>query len=189
MRCVSIRTQTDCPPGIRIQIDVEFAWLASVDRNFPQLIVVILMIHFHDQNGMVIGSPANGVQQARWCPHRKMDGKDLAYAACGRLGGGPCSIFIRSVESGQVRELPARMDYFDFLQWSPDGNALLISGAEAGGKNPGTLQIGTRTGEVSRLLDAKPYPQWWASCKAGKFLTSHSSNPATRFHAERVGGR
>lgn len=114
--------------------------------------------------GTLLGPPT-GISQrfvnSRGRPAWSMDGKQLAYSSCG--DGRGCSLFIQSMESGKVREVPAGMSYFDFLHWSPDGLALLLSGTDANAKQA-IYRVDTQTGDKTAVLvsnDNSPkYPQW-----------------------------
>lgn len=114
--------------------------------------------------GTLLGPPT-GISQvfvnSRGRPAWSMDGKQIAYSSCG--DGRGCSLFIQSMESGKVREVPAGMSYFDFLHWSPDGLALLLSGTDANAKQA-IYRVDTHTGNKSAVLvsdDNYPkYPQW-----------------------------
>ena len=95
---------------------------------------------------------------ADWSP----DGKFLAYcskpvtAAANEWG----VIRIRSLETGQERELPNKLTEFDCLRWSPDGRSLLASWLIA--YKPEDMPFAKRvyridaaTGETAILLDNK----------------------------------
>ncbi|MCK4963430.1 MAG: PD40 domain-containing protein, partial [Anaerolineales bacterium] len=82
------------------------------------------------QTGKVLSSPkpvrhtgTEGLPD--WSP----DGKYLAY--CTRPRGEKSQIIhIRSVETGQERQLDAKLPHFRWLRWSPDGRSILVSGLE-----------------------------------------------------------
>ena len=104
---------------------------------------------------------------SRGRPDWSADGKYLAYQSCAPLGAGPCTLWIRSTETGQLRELRTRLNYFFFPRWSPDGRELLARGTDLKGRN-GLYRIDTQTGDVT--LVAAPYPgnslpQWAADGK------------------------
>ncbi len=88
---------------------------------------------------------------SRGRPDWSADGKFLAYSSCGGLGGGPCTLFIRSTETGQVRELRPQLAYFFFPRWSPNGRALMSPGTDLKGRQA-VFSIDAQTGDVSVLL-------------------------------------
>ena len=100
---------------------------------------------------------------SRGRPDWSDDGKSLAYQSCAPLGGPPCTLWIRSTETGQERELPTRLGYFFFADWSPDGRELLTRGNDLRGRNSGLYRIDARTGDTT-LIGSFPgsSPQWAA---------------------------
>lgn len=82
------------------------------------------------QTGKVLSSPRpvrhTGTEELPdWSP----DGKYLAY--CTRPRGEKSQIIhIRSVETGQERQLDAKLPYFHWLRWSPEGRSILVGGLE-----------------------------------------------------------
>jgi Tol biopolymer transport system component len=58
---------------------------------------------------------------------------------------------IRSMETGQVRELPMRLQYLQAppdMAWSPDGRSLIVVGLDFKGRT-GTFRIDAQTGETT----------------------------------------
>lgn len=88
---------------------------------------------------------------SRGRPDWSADGKFLAYSSCGGLGGGPCTLFIRSTETGHVRELRPPLAYFAFPHWSPTGRALMLPGTDLKGRQA-LFSIDVQTGDMSVLL-------------------------------------
>ena len=87
--------------------------------------------------------------QPDWSP----DGQHLAYF---RQQGLPirASVVIRSVDTGEVRELPRQLSYIQFyrgLRWSPDGRSLLVKGKDNKGRW-GLYQLDAQTGAVTPLV-------------------------------------
>jgi dipeptidyl aminopeptidase/acylaminoacyl peptidase len=91
---------------------------------------------------------------SRGRPDWSADGKYLAYQSCAPLGGGPCALWIRSMETGQLRELRPKLAYFFFPRWSPDGRELLTRGTDLKGRQ-GLYRIDAQTGETT-LVAARP---------------------------------
>jgi Tol biopolymer transport system component len=94
---------------------------------------------------------------SRGRPAWSADGRQLAYQSCDPLGGGPCTLWIRSMDTGELRELKVPLGYFFFLRWSPNGRELLTRGRDVKGRNAGLYRIDARTGAAVRL-GAGPFP-------------------------------
>ena len=121
-------------------------------------------------SGSLVSSPTTFQRfiSSRGRPDWSVDGKFLAYQSCNPLGGAPCSLWIRSAETGQVRELKVKLGYFFFVRWSPDGRELLTVGSDARSRNNGLYRIDTQTGDVTLIVT--PYsgnsqPEWAADGK------------------------
>ena len=86
-----------------------------------------------------------------WSP----DGQYLAYfSQRGQRLVDPLMIVIRSVETGEVREILPRLPYIqDYrgLSWSPHGQSLLVSGRDDKGRF-GFYQIDAQTGEATPVV-------------------------------------
>jgi len=137
---------------------------------------------------------------SRGRPDWSADGKLLAYSSCASGGAGPCTLFIRSTETGQVRELRPALAYFGFPRWSPTGRALMLPGTDLKGRQA-LFNIDAQTGDVSILLTAEDIdksiasPQWGADGKSvyyrtpdqrliARDLTSRKETEAGRASAE-----
>jgi Tol biopolymer transport system component len=99
--------------------------------------------------------PANPRQVGRntspaWSP----DGRTLAYLSPDRswlrvgTGGGSHNVSIRSVESGETREI-ALKEYVYQPSWSPDGRSLLATGGPTGAR-----RIDVQTGAITPVPEA-----------------------------------
>ena len=102
---------------------------------------------------------------SRGRPDWSADGKYLAYQSCAPLGGGPCTLWIRSMETGALRELKPKLGYFFFPRWSPDGQELLAAGRDIKGRNNGLYRIDVRTGDAMlvgdiRAAGGETNPEW-----------------------------
>ena len=86
-----------------------------------------------------------------WSP----DGKYLSYVFTRRRGEQNQSLAIRSVVTGEVRELPSRLVNFYFPQWAPDGRSLVTNGTDVKGRG-GIYEIDSKTGEAMPLLLREP---------------------------------
>ena len=101
--------------------------------------------------------------QPAWSP----DGKSLAYLSWllyDTVSGVSRRLMIRSMETGDVRELRPNLAYFNQMSWAPDGRALVTGGTDLKGRD-GVFRIDARTGEVETIVllpqdFANSYPQW-----------------------------
>jgi Tol biopolymer transport system component len=115
--------------------------------------------------GKLVAGPSATFQRfigSRGRPDWSVDGKYLAYQSCAPLGGGPCVLWIRSMETGQLRELRTKLQYFFFPRWSPDGRELIARGTDLKGRQ-GLYRIDVQTGEVTLVVAPYPgnsLPQW-----------------------------
>jgi len=104
------------------------------------------------QTGKVLSSPRpvrhTGTEELPdWSP----DGKYLAY--CTRPRGEKSQIIhIRSVETGQERQLDAKLPYFHWLRWSPDGRSILVGGLEEKNLRNVVYKVDVLTGERTVVL-------------------------------------
>jgi Tol biopolymer transport system component len=87
---------------------------------------------------------------SRGRPDWSADGKYLAYSSCGLLGGGPCTIIVRSMDTGELRELRPKLQYFFFPRWAPDSRSFVTQGTDLKGRR-GAYRIDAQTGEVSTV--------------------------------------
>jgi Tol biopolymer transport system component len=95
---------------------------------------------------------------ARWSP----DGKFLAYGPT--QGGQMKQIRIRSIETGQARELRPKLRYINDFCWSSDGRSFAVSGADDKGRH-GVYRFDSETGEIELLF----LPE---VISAGQYITS-----------------
>lgn len=89
--------------------------------------------------------------ESRGRPDWSADGRHLVYTSCGPTGGGPCTLSIRSTETGVVREVPHRLGYLAFARLAPDGHAIVTNGGDLKGRR-GIYLIDSQTGETSLLV-------------------------------------
>jgi WD40 repeat protein len=94
---------------------------------------------------------AEGGPESDTSPDWSPDGKFLAYVAATTTGAPRYAIKIRSVDTGQTRELRSSPNYAYSVRWAPDGRSLsLVKGGEV-------LRIDAVTGETSsQPLVGKP---------------------------------
>jgi len=108
-------------------------------------------------SGRVAVPPALVTRQAAW-PVFSPDGRSLAYIVRGSSPQ-PFALRIRSLESGQERTLEPRLRSLMFPRWSPDGRALVGTGADDQSR-PGLYTLDMQTGAVSRVLALDAQDSW-----------------------------
>jgi Tol biopolymer transport system component len=128
----------------------------------------IQLASFDFGTGQFLSTPVKPTQDfvgAHGQPDWSSDGKYLAYISQ-RLAAGSRNIVlaIRSVETGQTRELRPKLNYFQLPRWSPDGRSLAVSGQDLKGRR-GIYRIDAQTAEASSITLAEPgenvsQPQW-----------------------------
>ncbi len=116
--------------------------------------------------GRFLSPPVDGVQEfvgTNESPDWSPDGKYLTYIS--RRRGG-IFIGIRSLETGQTRDLRPQLENFTAPRWSPDGTAFLAWGRDLK-RRDGIYRIDAQTGEVSLVVAAPSqpgegisWPQW-----------------------------
>ena len=86
-----------------------------------------------------------------WSP----DGQHFAYSSRRSVSGlfVPSIITIRSLETGQERELTPQLAFLEDtrLRWSPDGRSFLVSGEDNDGHR-GLYQIDAQTGDMTPIV-------------------------------------
>jgi Tol biopolymer transport system component len=120
--------------------------------------------------GKQAGPPVRPIQsfigtnlEPAWSP----DGKSLAYVSWrsnNPIFGDPRILAIRSVDTGETRELRPNLVYFDQMSWAPDGHALFTAGSDLKGRN-WIFRIDARTGEGAPIVPLpqgfeRAVPQW-----------------------------
>jgi len=87
-------------------------------------------------------------ENPEWSP----DGKSLAYVS-GRGPDGHLVIAIRSIETGETRELQTKpvLDWFVGLSWRPDGRSFTVLGTDLKGRD-GIFNVDAQTGQVTPVV-------------------------------------
>ena len=101
-------------------------------------------------SGKLLSAPVPeflGKFAARWSP----DGKFLAHGVKEAAPGTFSRIRIRSVESGQARELRPQMRYINDIFWSVDSRSFAAAGADLKGRH-GIYLLDAQTGEVEAMV-------------------------------------
>jgi Tol biopolymer transport system component len=122
----------------------------------------IYVAAFDPQKGNVTGEPTLAIQRnwgSNWAPAWSPDGRYLACVSSNPDAGPehrfapPYHFLIRSMETGEVRELSPELTDFDVrsLSWSPDGRSLLGAGKTKKDVRPGILKIDVETGNATTI--------------------------------------
>ena len=118
--------------------------------------VVVARIDLQSDKPVDMSAPVfHRFVESRGRPQWSSDGKQLLYVSCGPTGGGPCKIFVRSMESGTVREILHTLRYVGFPRFSPDGKSIATDGTDAKGRR-GIQLIDVQTGRTTELLRYEP---------------------------------
>lgn len=134
--------------------------------------------------GQLLSPPVNPVTDyvgSNAAPQWSRDGKFLAYVSQRSFGPqGPAVIGIRSLETGQVRELRPQIVPYTTVRWSPDGRAFAVDGTDFKGRQ-GIFRIDAQSGEVSPIALSEPsenlgLPNWSPDGK--KIYYVRGGNPA-----------
>lgn len=121
-------------------------------------------------------------------PDWSADGRSVAYASqressprsVGWMGG---TIVVRSLASGEEREIAPRLAHWGFLvRWSPDGRSFLVDGRDKKGQS-GIFTLNAETGEATLAVREDPpgyvqFPGWSSDGKSLLYLrtTPEASN-------------
>ena len=120
--------------------------------------------------GKQTGPPVRPVQNfigTNLEPAYSPDGRSLAYVSWRNnnpIFGDPRVLAVRSLDTGETRELRPNLVYFDQVSWAPDGHAFVTGGTDSKGRN-GVFRIDARTGDVTPIVQVpfgfqSSFPQW-----------------------------
>ena len=126
-----------------VNVGTQALYSASVDLASGQL---------RSPASLVTGRLGDAVGlTTHWSP----DGRYLAYRVSAYQGANATPIIgIRSMESGEVRQLPARMASVNYLAWHPDGRALVLTGQDTRGQF-GVFRLELESGAVTPLVTGR----------------------------------
>ena len=111
-----------------------------------------------------------------WSP----DGKYLSYTSQRDPFGQRLTLVIRSLETGQNRELNAPLTYVRWPRWSPDGRSFVAQGQDFKGRE-GIYRIDAQSGVADMIVPGteRALPEWSAD---GKKIFYRSVDPAQQDH-------
>ena len=148
--------------------------------------------------GAVLSPPAPLTQRfVGWnrSPDWSADGRSVAYASqressprsVGWMGG---TIVVRSLASGEEREMAPRLAYWGLLvRWSPDGRSFLVVGRNTKGQS-GIFAVNATTGEATLAVRQDPpgYVQFpaWSSDGKGLFYLRTTTEASNRLYARNL---
>jgi Tol biopolymer transport system component len=135
--------------------------------------------------GKVVGAPVveNYVNNAR--PDWSRDGKYIAYASIG--SSGVRTLFIRSLQSGELRELRPPLDYYNWPRWMPDGKSLLMFARDLTGRS-GIYRVDARNGDTSLVINNESFTRVQVSPDGTKIyynVDAHGPSPGPAKYVER----
>jgi len=117
---------------------------------------------------------------SRGRPAWSADGRYLLYISCGSDGGGRCALFVRSSESGVVREIPHTLGYLAFPRLAPDGHTVVTDGRDLKGRR-GIYLIDVGTGQTSLVVPFDPIaeagqPEWSPDGRGIRYQEVHDGD-------------
>ena len=111
----------------------------------------IYVAEIDPETGKLKGKPSSPIESMvglnrlpAWSP----DGRSLAYI---RDRG---AIALRSIETGEEREIASGFDYLNTISWTPDGRGIVASGRKKG--RAGVFRVDVETGRTTPLLVTVP---------------------------------
>jgi Tol biopolymer transport system component len=141
---------------------------------------------FDFATGKYLSGPTDLTQdylESNLLPSWSKDGRRLAYVST----RSPLQrvtnrvLVIRSMDTGEIRELRPKLGYFGLKIWAPGGESLLTKGTDLKGRN-GLFHVDAKTGEVSTFLLDQPGEISWLPHEArdGKSIYFRRDYRATK---------
>jgi Tol biopolymer transport system component len=160
----SLRIVAGTPGGEPIMVRSEIPSASSLGMTVSGALYLqkssgapfVKIVRIDAQPGTASSSPVVVYQQfieSRGWPDWSADGSVLTYNSCGRGGGGPCTLMIRSTATGDVRELEPALAYFQYPRVAPDGRSVTALGYDYRGQG-GVYLIDIASGAASLLVRA-----------------------------------
>jgi len=118
--------------------------------------------------GSVLSAPTPIARRlgGNYAPDWSPDGKSLAYVSRPTSKPGSHAIVIRSVETGEQRELLPKMNRLGYnLRWSPDSKSMLVRGYDTQDRM-GVYTINLQTGDVIAAMPGAYWADWSRDGKA-----------------------
>lgn len=115
---------------------------------------------FDPQTGKILSQPEKATQRfegSNTSPDWSPDGKYLAYISS--RGPRPISrdvLCIRSIETGEERELLPKLGGFGYPRWSPDGQFISVEGKDKLNRQ-GIFRVDVQTGDVAPIGPIESY--------------------------------
>jgi len=139
--------------------------------------------------GRASGEPVamqRSTEAASFGPEWSPDGRSLAYFSTrgsGDIGPGSRAIVIRTMATGEEREVPVSLDYPTghkyLIRWSGDGRSVFTVGNNEGGRET-VYRIDIRTGGMEAVASAEPRAAlvWFALTPRTIFYAEQDAAPA-----------
>ena len=133
--------------------------------------------------GSQLAGPSPATQRyagSNHSPEWSSDGRQLLFLSHRGPGvWGARAICVRDTESGEVREIPSKLERMVDARWFPDGQSLLVGAQHPAGEF-GHFRIDLRTGNFERVDLKDPVGWGFAWSPDGKALFYHQWNGATK---------
>jgi Tol biopolymer transport system component len=134
-------------------------------------------------SGKLIDSRAGTFERfvdSRGRPKWSGDGSHLIFMSCNPLGGAPCTHFIRSSETGAVRQIPQASFYAGRPRLSPDGRTTLVRSSDAKGRlHLSVVDVGTGKGTLIKFVEPAKRtgdPEWSPDGRMIRYQERHDDS-------------
>jgi Tol biopolymer transport system component len=109
------------------------------------------------ESGKLLTSPSSAAQKylgTNYQPDWSRDGRYLSYQSYGGQRR-EVHLVVRSLKSGQTREIWPRLSHCEFTRWSSDGKSLIASASDLKGRT-GLYRIDAQSGDAELVLLSPP---------------------------------